>query len=124
MSFSENSLSPDGKYIVGNKQKIVSGNLAGMFIYSIADKSYKKISDSGVDPVWLNDSKRILYSEKDRFYIMDTRSGKSKFIYNINQLFTPTANMYTMSPDNKTIYYVKEEKESDIWEGYLKGNNK
>ena len=124
LSFSENSLSPDGKYIVGNKQKIVSGDLAGMFIYSIADKSYKKISDSGVDPVWLNDSKRILYSEKDRFYIMDTRSGKSKFIYNINQLFTPTANMYTMSPDNKTIYYVKEEKESDIWEGYLKGNNK
>jgi len=68
------------------------------------------ISDSGMDPVWLNDSKRILYTEKGRFYIMDTRSGKSKFIYNINQLFTPTANMYTMSPDNKTIYYIKEEK--------------
>ena len=118
--FTENSLSPDGKYIVGNNQKILSGDLAGMYIYSIADKSYKKISDSGWDPLWLNDSKRILYTEKRRFYIMDTRDGKSKFIYNVNQDFITTSRMYALSPDNKTIYYIKEEKESDIWMGYLK----
>ena len=118
--FTENSLSPDGKYIVGNNQKILSGDLAGMYIYSIADKSYKKISDSGWDPLWLNDSKRILYTEKRRFYIMDTRGGKSKFIYNVNQDFITTSRMYALSPDNKTIYYIKEEKESDIWMGYLK----
>jgi serine/threonine protein kinase len=120
LELSENSLSPDGKYIVGNNQKILSSDLAGMYIYSIADKSYKKISDSGIDPLWLNDSKRILYTEKGRFYIMDTRSGKSKFIYNVNQDFIATSRMYALSPDNKSIYYVKEEKESDIWMGYLK----
>lgn len=123
LAFSENSLSPDGKYIVGNKQKIISGDLAGMFIYSIVDKSYKKISDSGMDPVWLNDSKRILYSEKGSFYIMDTGSGKSKLIYNVNKNFISTSRMFVLSPDNKTIYYIKEEKESDIWEGNL-GNDK
>jgi eukaryotic-like serine/threonine-protein kinase len=120
LAFTESSLSPNGKYIAGNNQKILSGDLDGMYIYSITDKSYKKISDSGIDPLWLNDSKRILYSEKGRFYVMDTRSWISKSIYNVNQDFIATSRMYALSPDNKTIYYIKEEKESDIWMGYLK----
>jgi len=120
LSLSANSISPDGKYLVGNNEKRLSGVFTGMYIYSLADKNYKKLSNTGIDPLWLNDSKRILYFDNGKFCIMDTRNGKSKIVYNMDQDFIPTASMEALSPDNKTIYYIKEEKESDIWMGYLK----
>jgi hypothetical protein len=51
---------------------------------------------------------------------MDIRNKKSKLIYNINEELIPGDHWLVISPDNKSIYYIKEEKESDIWTGYLK----
>jgi len=39
--FAINSLSTDGKYLVGNNQKKLSGDLAGMYIYSFATRVIK-----------------------------------------------------------------------------------
>jgi serine/threonine protein kinase len=117
--FFEHSVSPDGNYIAGMETDNTTGIHKGIMTYSLADKSYKKISDTGTGPVWLKDSKKILYLDNDKFYILNTTTGNRKIIYD-PQKSVLDAWSYTISPDNKWIYYIKEEKESDIWTGYLK----
>jgi eukaryotic-like serine/threonine-protein kinase len=117
--FFENSVSPDGRYIAGTGLDSTNGNYNLIISYSFADKSYKKISETGTGPVWLNDSKRILFLDNGKFYIMNATTGNKKFVYD-TQKSVPDAWSYTISPDNKWIYFVKQEKESDIWMGYLK----
>ena len=116
--FFEHSVSPDGNYIAGSGIDKV-GNYISIITYSLADKSYKKVSDTGAGPIWLKDSKRILFLDNDKFYILNSITGNKKFIYD-PQRSIPNSWSYSISPDNKWIYFVKQEKESDIWMGYLK----
>jgi len=118
-SFYAASVSPDGNYIVGNRANDNSGNYEGMTIYSMVRKTYKQIAGTGLDPVWLKDSKSILYTDNNKFYVINSETGVSHFVYDPKTVF-PTFNCIALSPDNHSIYFVKEEKESDIWMGYLK----
>ncbi len=118
-SFAECSVSPDGNFIAGDRIDNASGDYNGIIIYSINSKSYKKLSDTGDGPLWFNDGKRILYSYKNRFFVLDSKTGISKMISDTKQPM-PYSDYFSISPDNKSIYYIKEEKESDIWMGYLK----
>ena len=118
-SFAECSVSPDGNFIAGDRIDIANGDYNGIIIYSIISKSYRKLSDTGDGPLWFNDSKRILYSYKNKFFVLDSKTGISKMISNTKQPM-PYSDYFSISPDNKSIYFIKQEKESDIWMGYLK----
>ncbi len=120
VGFYANSISADGKYLAGMGEYIVSGANTGMYIYSLADKSYRKLSAAGINPVWVNDSKRILYFDNGELYVMDIKSDRSRLVYNLNEQLIPGDNMYALSPDNKSIYYIKVEKDANIWMGDLK----
>jgi Tol biopolymer transport system component len=120
VGFFVSSISPNGKSLAGMGEYVVSGGLTGLYIYSLADKSYTKLSNTGTDPLWFNNSKKLLFFDRGKFYVMDIKSGKSRLIYNINGEFTAGDEMFALSPDNKSIYYIKEEKDANIWMGYLK----
>ncbi len=72
-----------------------------------------------MEHTWFNDSKRILYLYKNNFFVLDTKTGISKMIFDTKQPM-PYSDYFSISPDNKSIYFIKQEKESDIWMGYLK----
>ncbi len=118
-SFYASYVSPDGNYIAGNREDKNDGSNKGILVYSVIRKNYKMISESGNQPLWLNDSKRILYINNNKFFIINSETGVSHFVYDPKLVF-PAFNCIVLSPDNRFIYYVKEEKESDIWMGYLK----
>ena len=118
-SFYASYVSQDGNFIVGKRKDKNDGSFKGILVYSVIRKNYKMISESGDQPLWLNDSKRILYIDNNKFYIINSETGVSHFVYDPKLVF-PAFNCIVLSPDNKSIYYVKEEKESDIWMGYLK----
>ncbi|MGA9295321.1 MAG: protein kinase [Ignavibacteriaceae bacterium] len=115
--FFEHSVSPNGNYIAGTGIDKI-GNYISIITYSLVDKSYKKVSNTGMGPIWLKDSKRILFLDNDKFYILNIITGDKKFIYD-PQRSVPNGWSYYISPDNKWIYFVKREKESDVWMGYL-----
>jgi eukaryotic-like serine/threonine-protein kinase len=117
--FYANSVSPNGNYIAGNRENDNNGNNEGMLVYSMIRKNYKIISGSGTNPLWLKDNKSILYLDNNKFYVINSETGVIHFVYDPKTFF-PTFNCTALSPDNKSIYYVKEEKESDIWMGFLK----
>ena len=118
IKFEVHSVSPDGKFIAGNRMDKISGDHIGIIIYSMENQNYKMISNKGEGPMWFQDSKRILFADDKNFYVLDIRTGNQHIVYNSPYILNGWAS-YAFSPDNKSIYLVKEEKESDIWMGNL-----
>jgi serine/threonine protein kinase len=119
--FYATSASPDGKYISGFQANLSNIKNEGIVIYSINSKSYQKLTDSGTGPNWFNDSKRILYSIDNRFYVLSIETKKSHPANDI-PINLIDAWVYVLSPDSKSIYFINEEKESDIWLGSFENN--
>jgi len=117
--FEVHAISPDGKLIAGNRMDKISGAHLGIIIYSLVQQNYKTVSYSGQGPMWFKDNNRILYEDNNKFYVLNIKTKSSYPIENSPKILSFWGN-YAFSPDNKSVYFIKEEKESDIWIGYLK----
>lgn len=105
------SWSPDGKYLTGKGQD-ANGFLPGIFSYSIADKTYRKLNEKGGNPMWLGDNRRILFNSDDKIFLLDTKSAQSR------EVFASRGNsigQFEITRDNHTIYFGIEMLETGIW---------
>lgn len=107
------SWSPDGKTLAGYMVSAGTGE-SGIFAYSFETRRYEKISDVGVFPVWLGDNRRLLFYQKDKIYLLDSKTKKPEEILSIapNRL-----KRITISKDNRTVFYSLQKTEADIWLG-------
>jgi eukaryotic-like serine/threonine-protein kinase len=109
------SSSPDAEKLAGY---MVSGGTgeAGIFVYSFETRRYEKMSDFGVFPVWLEDSRRLLFYQKDKIHLLDSQTKKSEEILSV----APNrVQRVTVSKDNRTVFYSLQKTEADIWLGSL-----
>ena len=88
-------------------------------IYTFADSSYRKLPAEGIGPVWCADGRTVLYIGNDRnLNTLDTQTGT---IVPLEGL--PRFNDYSqffLAPDNRSIYFIRVETETDAWEASLK----
>jgi Tol biopolymer transport system component len=102
------SWSPDGRYLAGFGRE----SLAGIFVYSLEDRSYTQLTDFGSWPIWLSDSHRLLFNSPARVLIVDRASKKWHEL-----LSTPGENVraFGLSPDNRAIYLARGSTAADVW---------
>src|SRR5262249_21140542 len=55
------SWSPDGQWLAGRRRITTSGEVKALTIYSIEEQRYEDITDGDDDPIWLADSRRLLF---------------------------------------------------------------
>jgi eukaryotic-like serine/threonine-protein kinase len=108
--------SPDGKFLVGNQGKN-GRNMAGVYIYSLASKTYEEIANSSQvklisHPIWLNDSRHVLFSTKEKILMADIQTKKIQEVYSSGR--TPIE-VYSLTKDNRFIYTSIMNLDSDIW---------
>ena len=103
------SWSPDGLRLVGQ----VSGERGGIVAYSLASQSYERLADFGEWPVWLPDSRRLLFvAEGKAFYIADSRSRQARKIFSVaHDIIGPPR----LSRDGSKVFFSRRVTESDIW---------
>jgi hypothetical protein len=89
----------------------------GTVIYSFDSRSYQKLTDSGNNPVWLSDSRRLLVPDNDKLYLADRQSRKVKDILSLPRM---TIGRPSISRDDRTIYFGAGTAEADIWMATLK----
>ena len=111
-----NPFSPDGKYLVGNQGEN-GADSNGIYIYSLATKTYEEISDIKFEdlvsrPLWLNDSRQILFSTKEHILVADIQTKKIQEIYSTDRA---PINVYSLTKDNRYIYGTIATPEADIW---------
>ncbi|MEE8112681.1 MAG: hypothetical protein V3T54_08115, partial [Acidobacteriota bacterium] len=116
--------SPDGKFISGNflsRARVDTGELTweGFGIYSLESGKYEKLIEKGefehdtlFDSLWLSDNLRILFQHQDKIYLLDRESRQYQEIKGIETEFFDIA---TLSPDDRTLYWLQISLEGDIW---------
>jgi len=107
--FVPNSWSADGRWIVGQTWY----GVPGIHVYSVDKKSYEQVAHTGEWPVWLPDSRRILFVSRGReFGIVDVVSRQVKRIYSV---LRPTLGPPRLTRDGRAAFYSHRLTESDIW---------
>jgi hypothetical protein len=91
---------------------------SGVAIYSLDSGEYEKLVEiPGGYCRWLNDSRRLLFASYDRgdhlsqrkLYLLDS---VSKEYVEVLDSVDP---WFTLSKDNRTIYFTRGLREADIW---------
>jgi WD40 repeat protein len=103
-TFDVRSWSPDGKLLAG----LITPS-GGVAIYSFDSQQYEKLVElPGGYCRWLNDSRRLLFWSAGKLYILDSVSKEYEEVLN-------PGGMFSLSRDNRTIYFHRHLEEADIW---------
>ena len=105
--FRPTSWSPDGTRVAGQANRPAQG----LVIYTLATRTYQELGPGGGEPVWLPDSRRMLYPNGSTLMLIDTATGRSKEIFS-----APRESLFgaAVSPTAREIYVNIAEIQSDI----------
>ncbi|HTO87759.1 MAG TPA: protein kinase [Thermoanaerobaculia bacterium] len=118
--------SPDARRLVGQRQ---GGPDRNLLIYSLETKKYDDLGPAdpgevsvvgtlGALPVFLQDGKRILYlAPRRRLSIFDLATRQSRPVAGAEGLHITD---FVLTKDNRSIYLIDDQLESDIWLATLK----
>jgi eukaryotic-like serine/threonine-protein kinase len=107
--FAPNSWSPDGKRIAGQN----GFTRLGISIYSMDTRTFERLIEFGEWPVWLPDSRRILFVSRGReFHILDTRTKATKLIFSVMR---DTLGPPRLTRDGRVAFFSRRITEADVW---------
>jgi dipeptidyl aminopeptidase/acylaminoacyl peptidase len=111
LSFEVWSWSPDGRWLAGQKH-LRDLSHAGIAIHEVGTDRLDWLTDFGEWPVWLRDSRRLLFSHQGKLFLLDRVTGRSREI-----LSTPQQSLGSvgLSHDERMLYYTIAQAESDLW---------
>jgi Tol biopolymer transport system component len=103
------SWSPDGRRLAG----FIGRPPSGIAVYSLDSQQYEKLTDFGSQPVWLNDSRRLLFQYQSNLYLIDSQTRKTHELLSVApQRFGVGV---TLPQDDRLIYFSLVTTEADIW---------
>jgi Tol biopolymer transport system component len=116
-AFLSYSWSPDGSSLAGhfNAQRDEDRGLA---LYTLATRQYERLAHSGSYPLWLPDSRRLIYLDSGAISLFDTTTKTGRVVVEIGE--GPPVTCFTVSRDGRVIYFVREQRDGDIWLATLK----
>jgi Tol biopolymer transport system component len=106
-TFQPSSWSPDGRVLAGHAP-------TGIYQYSVGSGEYRELIDFGSGAIWLADGRRLVFVSQGRLFLIDSESGDHAELLSLD----PVASIqpwFSLSPDNRTIYFGRTTRESDIW---------
>ena len=115
--FVPRSWSADGLTLAGTRGGAGPGVPAAVVIYSFQTRTYRQVAESGHGPVWLNDSRRLLYvtdrvpagAGPDEVRLLDTATGQSQ------QVSGELTGGVSLSRDNRQLVFMRHSNEGDVW---------
>jgi Tol biopolymer transport system component len=90
----------------------------GLGLYTFATRQYQRLTRSGSYPLWLPDSRRLLYLDSDSIWLYDTTTRTPRIVVETGE--GPPVSCFTVSRNGKVIYFVREQRDGDIWLATLK----
>ncbi len=111
--FLASSWSADGHLLAGHS--LEEGAFAeGIFVFSIESGEYETLSEEGFDPVWLQDSRRLLIW-RDRGLSLIER-GSPRLVDLLPGVLSGMAwRDFSIDADNRLIVFAETVRQADIW---------
>lgn len=105
--FRTTSWSPDGTRVAGFANRPGTG----IVVYSVASRAYEEITRSGTGPVWLPDSRRLLFGNGGNLMIVEVATKTTKLVFSSPR---ETLSAPELSPGAREIYVIITDPQSDI----------
>jgi Tol biopolymer transport system component len=105
--------SPNGQQLAGFDRANQQGART-IVLYAFATKTVTRLNNtSGNDAIWLNDSRRLLFTDvQGRLRLLDILKKTSHEIFSISpDLIDAPA----LSPNDRTLYFTRVSRKTDIW---------
>ena len=82
-------------------------------VYSIPSRRYRRLTSFGSWPVWLPDSRRLLFVTGGKaFYVVDRETGAARQVYAVQRdVIGPPR----LTRDGRAAYFTRRVTEADIW---------
>jgi Tol biopolymer transport system component len=111
------SWSPDGQKLAGIESR-GGDQAAALFVYSLESRAFEKMSGTGLDPYWLPDSRRLIFSRTPGVLsVADSQTGAVRDIFSRpGEDLTVSA----VSHDGRSVYLFRRSRQADIWMATLK----
>jgi len=112
--FFANAWSPDSRLLAGTPDF----STVGILLYSLAVQRIELLTDFGEWPVWLPDSRRLLFVSRGReYYLLDTRTkAVSKIWSSVRDTLGPPR----LTRDGRMLFFQRRVTESDVWVATLR----
>jgi Tol biopolymer transport system component len=109
--FSAQDWSPDGTRLAG--QIGMTGGAKGIVIYTFASRSYERVADFGEWPVWLPDSRRVLFVTGGKeYWVVDARTKQKRKVFSLARDVLGPARL---TRDGRFAYFPRRVTEADIY---------
>jgi serine/threonine protein kinase len=83
-------------------------------VYSFTEHRYQRfVMGIGSYPIWMSDTRRILFRESGSLYLLDRVTGTRREIMTLKS--PAQIGNYAFSKDNRRLYYTSGSTEADIW---------
>ena len=86
--------------------------IQNLVTYSFASGTFEKLTDFGFRANWLSDSRRLVFCDDKKIYLLDSQSRRFREIFSVapNRLQS-----LGLSRDNNFLYYSLTTTEADVW---------
>jgi eukaryotic-like serine/threonine-protein kinase len=114
--------SPDGKWLTGSAWERTGDRFGGqVVVYSLETRRYTDLGTWTAQPLWMSDSRRLLMLGDNKLMLIDRVTGSRKDLLasgpapedKVHRAFR--ASFATLTPDDRSLYFVRAEEEADIW---------
>jgi eukaryotic-like serine/threonine-protein kinase len=105
--------SRDGGSLAGGMSTRPGWGAAGLILWSLSDNSYRRLSPTGYDPIFLHRGPRLLFREVGTIRLADVASGKVRTV-----LSPPPHSSFisvSVGPGDRNLCTVRATDEGDIW---------
>ena len=108
--FIPNSWSPDGRAVAGQN----GFARQGVAVYSVHSQNHVRLTDFGEWPVWLPDSRRILFVARlgREFHVLDSVTRQTRMVFSVPR---DTLGPPRLTRDGRAAYFSRRVTEGDIW---------
>jgi eukaryotic-like serine/threonine-protein kinase len=106
------SWSPDGSRLAAYSQRG-----AGLAVYAFDTDSWELLTERGSKPRWLGDSRRLIYTDDGGLFLLDTESKRAREILRLRDASIEAP---ALGPADRSIYFVRERREGDVWMARLR----
>ena len=104
------SWSPDGRKLGGWINSPIEHE--GILIYTFETNSFERVTDFGARPIWLHDSRRLIFRDAGKLFLVNSDTKKTQEI----SLHSPQPVVeYGLTSDSRTLYYTLLSTEADVW---------
>jgi Tol biopolymer transport system component len=90
-----------------------SGIPSGIVVYSFETDEYSTLTSFGFGPFWLNDNRRLLFSDRGSVYLLDSSSGQYREVLSVRP--DDLSGAFSLAPDDRALYVSRTSSEADVW---------